>query len=259
MPYIEELYKAGNIIEIHKFYTYQNHPKGMKRAVRHTITPENMRRSNQKSAERKLRRILCANFKANTDYSCTLTFSKENMPENDKEFNEIVRKFLRRLRIECNKQGITPKYVYTKEKGKRKGYHVHMVVSGCSPEQIRKCWNWGRVYLQVLYQEGEFADLANYMCKAGADDSPVELIGKRWNCSRNILHPKAKRKVISANTYREEPRAKKGYHVEKDSIQRWENPETGYMHLLYYLITDDKTTHENISAPFPSMNAYKNG
>lgn len=104
------------------------------------------------------------------------------------------------------------------EIGKKGAVHHHMImnrINGLDAVLAEK-WKKGRVHFQLLYKDGGFVKLAEYV---GKDE------GRAYDFtrSRNLLRPKRKKEVMKAKTFAKEPR-KKGYELEKESLFEGINP-----------------------------------
>lgn len=237
MSYIKEICVAGATIEISKYYNYYNRPKGAPRAAPEKPTTEQQRKNNERRAEKKLRRLMNANFEPG-DYHINLNYAKELRPDNKADMRENVRKFLRRLRKEYKKHGKELKYIHVMEIGSKGAMHHHLVINRLDVELIRKAWNKGRVHIYPLDDTGQYAQLASYLIKYTSKTFNTEdsLQGKRWDSSRNLIKPKIKKKVIHRNVFRSEPKEKKGYYIDKNSIMDYISSETGYQYMTYTLV-----------------------
>lgn len=60
MPYIIEVVKAGNTIEVSKYYSSRFNKKGVKRGKRKQLTTDEQREVNKRAAEKKLPLIMWA-------------------------------------------------------------------------------------------------------------------------------------------------------------------------------------------------------
>ena len=64
------------------------------------------------------------------------------------------------------------------------------------------------------------------------------LSGKRWNSSKNLIRPEPKITVISEyNFYKSEAREKKGYYIDKDTVQSGEYGTSEYGGFGYFRYT----------------------
>ena len=241
MPYIKEVCVAGKTIEVSKYYSVRWHCVGEKRQPREKELTEAQQKVNQRQAAKTLRRLLNANFE-DGDLLVRLDFSKEHFPEDSEAMQSMMSKAVRKLRKEFKKQCQELKYIYVKEVGSRGGRHVHMVMNKCDTDTIRKCWPHGGIHIDPLISNGQYSKIAEYFIKYAAktEETEGELIGKRWYASRNLKRPKITKKVISANKFKKEPRAKNGYIVDKDSVRSGFSDLTGFEYFTYTMIKTDK-------------------
>ena len=74
MPYVERVTKAGNTIEIERYFTSRYKKKGISRGDKVKPTKEEQEKVNTRQAERKLRILINANY-GYGDYHLVLTIS----------------------------------------------------------------------------------------------------------------------------------------------------------------------------------------
>lgn len=198
---------------------------GMKREKRKKPTPEQIQKMNQKNKEKKIWRYLRANFRPG-DYWITLTYRKGERPS-EEEVKKHLAKFRRQLRDAYRKLGEELKYIYSIEIGKLGGIHVHMVLNRIdqSDRIITKYWDHGYTYFVPIYAEGGYRRLAEYIAKA-----------KIYNRSKNLMFPRLRVRRINNREWKRQPRAYKGYYVDKDSIVAGINPVTGREYMHYTMI-----------------------
>ena len=229
MPYIKRVTKAGRTIEIEKYYTAKYNKKGYRRGERIKPSSEQQKKINTKEAERKIRLLMNANFRGG-DLHVVLTYArKKGDPyRTAEEMQKDIEKFLRKLRGEYRKQGKELKYIHVPEIGTRGARHHHLVVNKIDTDILRKCWTHARVQIFPLDDSGQYRELAAYFIKYSSKNK--NLSGKRWNSSKNLIRPEPKITVISEhNFYKSEAREKKGYYIDKGTVQSGEygNPEYG--------------------------------
>ena len=82
MAYYREICKTGNVIEVRKTISYVESAKGKKRAKKLHPTLRAVAKNNERSAERKLRRLINTNFGPD-DLHITLTY-KDEPPDPEK-------------------------------------------------------------------------------------------------------------------------------------------------------------------------------
>jgi hypothetical protein len=264
MPYILEECKAGNTIEIRKYYTPRINAKGGSRIKNLKPTKEAMKKVNYRKAERELRRLMNHNFTKQARH-ITLTFDS---PPTLQELQTAVTKYIRKLRdisVKINKEKSTKKVQkqkHVKNSKKRKNTkkvqselkyiyvlgagpvrrHAHILIQGLSTEELEDAWSYGHVNVQRCYSD-DLRKLAAYFMR-NAEDTRNEMEkaglrpGRRWNASRNLKKPKAKKKIIQANEYRAEAIERKGYYVDKESVFEGISAFTGLAFYEYTLIRE---------------------
>lgn len=225
MPYVEVKTIAGNLIEIDRHYTYLYHKAGS-RLPKSNKTKESQKKINDRKAARKLHLLINANFQEN-DFYITLTYPKgtgtKRTPE---EMKSDFAKFTRKLRKVYQKAGKDLKYIHVMEIGSHGARHHHIILNSIQePQLITQIWNdisgHGYSKIELLYSQGHFENLANYMVKQtskyiGTDNAITE---KRYSCSKNLKQPIVIRTIISRNRFYVTPRAKEGYVIDKESIR----------------------------------------
>lgn len=242
MPYIEEICVAGNVVEVNKYYSFRCHAKGEKRCEKENETTDAQKRINQRKAEKELRRSMNANF-VDGDYLIRLDFFKR--PPGSVEMQRLISAFIRKLRTALRKLGIEIKYIYVKEVGPRGGRHIHMMLTKCDTDIIRKLWTHGGIHIDPLNSNGQYGKIASYFIKYAnrTEETEGRIIGKRWCSSQNLEKPKVVKKVISANEFRKDIKKnhKKAiengeYILDKDTLRSGVSDETGYGYFTYTLI-----------------------
>ncbi|MCQ2509379.1 MAG: hypothetical protein MJ116_02805 [Lachnospiraceae bacterium] len=142
---------------------------------------------------------------------------------------EIVQKFLRRLRKEYRKRGYELKYIGCIERGSKGGLHFHFVVNSIpeADKLIQKLWEFGKPNFRLLYQDGYYKNLADYLGKESEERWPTR--------SRNLIKPEVKSRKVKEDhdILSEVPERKKGFAIVKDSIVSGINPFTGRAFLKY--------------------------
>lgn len=242
MPHIEEICVAGGIIEICKYYTYRINVKGERREKREKPTSEAQEKVNQRLAEKRLRRVMAANFR-NGDTVVRLDFSKR--PEGSVEMQALISKALRKISTMYRKAGKQLRYIYVKEVGPRGGRHIHMIMSREDMDVLQiltKCWPHGGIHVDPWNTGPDFSKLASYFIKYAARTEQTEgkMIGKRWYPSRNLEQPKITKRILRSDHFRENIKKKQGYTLAKDSVRSGISDFTGYRYFSYTLVrTED--------------------
>lgn len=229
MPYYRTEITAGKTVEVIKNYSKRigdHRPRGGKEKP----TAEEMEKVNRKNAEARLRRLINANF-GYGDYHLVLTYKKDLRPD-PAEARTRLTKFLRTLRREYKKRGEELKYIITTEY-KNKAIHHHLILNGIEANVnkiVRDCWKWGSPHFTPLDDTGQYKELAAYFIKETAktykeNDSGAK---QRYSCSRNLIKPVTKVMIIKkADKWLDDPKPKKGYYIDKDTVYNGVNPFNG--------------------------------
>lgn len=135
--YEKIVYRAGVTVDVTKCYTHRNHPQGVRGAPKKR-TPEEIARANRKAQERKLTRILNANFQ-DGDLYITLSYREELRPGSIEEVKkDLTENVIRKLRAKYKKAGHELKYVYALSMGESgENPHIHMVVNDPENKTLR--------------------------------------------------------------------------------------------------------------------------
>lgn len=185
--------RAGTQLEVEAYPIHKPGSYSMRRKREaDSMTSSAQAEVNRRNAEKKINRLLNANFGKN-DISMTWTY--EAVPESTDEAqrnltNGIAR--LRRLfkrlqaagRIE---QKAEFKYLYVSEYATREGrpvrIHHHIVCNVPDRDAAEKCWTHGRANADRLQPDRYgFTALAKYLTKAPTHK-------RRWAGSRNLVQP----------------------------------------------------------------------
>lgn len=238
MYFLKEII-SGRVHEYVKSYTkYEgSHKRREKRAAK---TTEQMEKENYRNAVKKLTRILNCNFR-DGDLWVTLTYRKDKRPDPavaKKQFGN----FIKRLRYRFNKKREKLKWVAVTEY-KNKAIHHHLVIN--NPDGINvvkllqeKWKEYGIVHIEPLYSDGQYKDLAEYMVKETEKTFREKDGGRmhRWGSSRNLDKPKVRYRIVRAARWNPQPKAKKGYVLDTDSIVNGVNVYTGREYQSYTMI-----------------------
>ncbi|MBR1623849.1 MAG: hypothetical protein IJ675_08090 [Pseudobutyrivibrio sp.] len=242
MPYILEECEAGKVLERECYFTYRVKREPEKRQPKVKPSTDATKKYNTRQRIKKLRRLMNENFQ-DGDYLATLDFFKNKNLSNYAMQKEIE-KFLRKMRTAFKKSGKEFKYIYTKEIGPRGSRHIHILMPKCDLDLIRKCWINGGINVKPLYSDGQYSKIAEYFIKYSEKTENTlleqgEKIGKAYYPSRNLKKPKVKKKVVSARQFKRTPTERKGYYLDKESVQEGISELTGYEYFSYSLIKLD--------------------
>ena len=242
MPYIKSTCDCGLVREVRKYHTHRYNSPKRPRNKNHNKTTETQKKVNQRHSERKLTRLINANFK-DGDLHITLTY------DNDIDLSaETARKelnnFIRRLKYQYSKQGFELKYITVTEY-ENKRIHHHIVINNIPDiiSNMYKFWKNGIFRCSVLNTHGNYSELANYLIKETSKtyNTPDRIYGKRWNRSKNLIFPKEKKTVVKSSTWSElVPKEADGYYLITDSIYSGFD-ESGYPCLFYMMLKPYKS------------------
>ena len=88
-----------------------------------------------------------------------------------------------------------------------------------------------------LYKNGEYSALAAYLIKQSRVGNGEEINGRYYSGSHNLIQPPLKAdKYIERIVWKEPPKARKGYFIDPDSIDRGINERNGRPYLFYRMI-----------------------
>lgn len=180
MYYYKRVVQSGDMLEVEYYKSIRKRGKPASRSCNKSASTEQQKARNEITAKKKCQRLIATNFTTD-DLYITLTF-RDNITQ-DKANNEVTN-FVRRLKRYRNKHNLAPlKYIGCIECGKRRNrFHAHFVITGTSIEVITALWKCGRVKIEKLYQDGNFADLAQYISK--------DVTGqRRLKQSKNLIPP----------------------------------------------------------------------
>lgn len=246
MPYIKKTCRAGKTKEYEFYYSYRFDQKGGSRKKKANRTPDAQKQVNRRMAEKKLTRLMNANF-SGEDYYITLSYRKEERPDRE-ELNRDIKRILRKMRKHYRQEGLELKYIWTAEKGTRGGAHIHIVVNGINniSQFIRGLWEKGWICIKPLDKSGQYRKLAGYFIKYSDRTMKTEkgFINKRYCSSKNLMIPEPEKRIIRGrNAYNHKIEVPAGWYVDKESIKEAWHEVTGYMYFSYTLVqfSDNKT------------------
>ena len=194
------------------------------RAAKSNPSREAVVKYNSKTAEKKLSRLLNANFYPG-DWHCTLTY--EGIEPEIGEAKKELENFIRRMKREYEKQGLELKWIAVTE-FHHKRIHHHIVMSYIDERVIARQWKRGHVNFKGLDRK------RNY----------------RKRASRNLVRPIIKREIVNPSALYETPKALKGYEIDQESVHKYQHPFTGIEHLEYMMCSTD---------PVPRIKTWRKG
>ena len=234
--YVKKRMAFPNAIEVFEYHSAKYGAPGQARQPKKEVTPEMIAKRNQYNKERLCRWRLRTYFDIN-DYFVLLTFQKDKRPENMEEAVQIFgKKFIKKLREIFRKEGHELRWIRNIEVGTKNAWHIHMVVNRIPDIDLylRKCWGFGKVVCQLLYEKGEFAELAAYLTKSEKTDSRLKEAS--YSTSRNMPLPDPEVKKYTRWKTWKDVKVPDGYYLDKNSFHEGINPFTGYKFRLYTLL-----------------------
>ena len=259
--YIQNRWKIKGEIEVENIYSGR-YGKRTSPSERKVPTSEEQERINEQQCVRKLRRKIHANFDKD-DLFETLTYRRDCRSDPKGAAHEL-QLLLNRLRGIWKRAGTELRYIVVTEY-KSKSIHHHLIVNdlsdGTGAKRIAQSWSRnGHANTKYLYEDGQYERLAEYLIKETSKtfrdpDNPSKL---RYSCSRNLVTPVAKTRVLKRDDWPEEPKTPKGYYLEKDSLVNGVN-KMGYRFQFYRLIKigGQKPQHEGKTGKKPTSRKNK--
>lgn len=156
----------------------------------------------------------------------TYAKAKGEPPRSVENMKADAARFLRLLRKAYKRLGKELKYIHVMEVGSHGARHHHIVINKIDTDIVQKCWEHGRINVNPLDDSGDYSKLAAYLLKYSSETvgTPDALQTKRWNASRNLIHPEPVRKIITKRAWfrceAKVPSKYSGrYQVNKNSIE----------------------------------------
>lgn len=238
--YIQKIYRMRNTIDVERYHSARYGAPGEKRKPKRKLTSDQIKEKNFEQAKRNLKRLINANFGPG-DFHCTLTYRKESRPDQE-EARKTLSNFLLRMKRHYKTHDAELKYIVVTEY-ENKAIHHHMIINKIpeTTDLINKLWKDGRAHFSILDNVGDYKLLAEYLIKETdktfrSEDSANK---KRYTRSRNLIIPEAEKKIITASSFRKNPKPMKGYYIDPESMYQGINPVTGYAYQTYTLIRMD--------------------
>lgn len=240
MAYIDKRYYLKNVIEVEEYHTARYGAPGEKRGKKKKPTPEQIERQNQYNKEKVARRKLREHFEVNDYFTC-LTYEREARPPDMQTAVKQFASFIRKLRTAYRKRGHELKWIRNIEVGTKGAWHIHLIVNRIPDTDVllASFWQHGKVYNELMYQKGDFRELAAYITKTPKTDKRLK--ESNYSTSKNLPLPEPVKKIRLRWRTWGKVRIPRGYYLEPDSLVEGENPKTGYHYRHYTLIRLDRT------------------
>lgn len=268
MAYWADIYRFPNSIEYEYKFAGNYGAKGEKRAKKQKATPERIKKQNQINKVNYYRRLIKANFFPNDCWVC-LKYPKGTR-KSVEDVKKDIAKFNRRMRADFDKRFEDYKWIRRIEIGKHGGIHVHMIINRiCGIDLlISKNWPGNRYHVSPLYEQGDFRQLASYICKPVPEEleqlSFIDMDEIKQTASistsKNLVRPKPERKAYVRRTMKQiiqnGPKAHDGFYIDKESIRIGINQCTGYSY-VHYTEVRIKQIKREIRAPGESEKLHR--
>lgn len=225
-------YRFQNAIEVYEYLDGRYGARGAPRKKKRAVTPEEVENRNQWNRERKARHLLRKYYKKN-DYFSDFTYKKEMRPVDLDEAKEHLSSVTRIIRREYRKRGEELRWMANIEVGTKNAWHIHICINRIPDTDIilAGAWAYGHVTNKLMYEMGEFADLAKYITKTPKTDSRLK--ASRFSRSRNMPLPEPEKEVVNDIG---EPKEEEGFYLEKETFHEGDNSFTGYKYRYYTLL-----------------------
>lgn len=236
MAYIQLTVNAGYDTYTYKYHSHRYGLKANKRGKNITPTTKEQKRINKRISERKRQWTASANF-TKGDWWVTLTYRRQERPEENKAAHKILTKTLSQLRRKLKRQRTEFYYMGKTERGEKGAVHHHLLIkNNFDIGRLIELWKYGRVDIVSIYT-GSMAILSDYINKdSNASAKHKNKLEQKLRetlhtASRNLKKPEIKKKVINASTFSEMPAHKKDYYI--IHCYNGFQSEAGYMYQEY--------------------------
>lgn len=227
-------YRFPNAIEVEEYHSAKYGAPGQKRLPKKKPTPEQIEKQNQRNKEKRCRRKLRAHFDIN-DYFVTVTYERGQRPASMEEAKRDLRTMIRKLRKEYRSRDQPFRWIMNIECGTRGAWHAHIVINRIPDLDVilRKYWKKGKIVHQLLYDKGEFRELAEYITKTPQTDTRLK--ESSYSTSRNLPIPAPKETIVKSRSFGR-VRIPENFYLDKDTYTEGINPVTGYPYRQYTLL-----------------------
>lgn len=257
MGYERRAWNLGKYVEVVERHTYRWLPPGVtERKKKEKPTAEAVKRNNQKLAARK-RRMQLEMYFSEDDIYMTLTYPKDNRPEDMKACQKDWTRLMSKVGRVFKRNGAVLRWIRNCEAGTKGAYHIHAVVKELpagsigpdgkpttTAKLIQRTWKemgYGRCDSQYL--QSDVTALAEYITKTpeSSKDSGHAVTEAKCSASRNMPLPEPEvREYRHWKTFLgREIKVPKGWILDKSSVHDSINPFTGFPRREYRLIRQE--------------------
>lgn len=222
MPYVHRTVVCGDTIEHRKMYSSRVHSKEVKPRKRSSEKKETSKcqeRINERVAEEHLRWLINCNYRYG-DYHMVLHYWDKEITLEQAERDRAA--FLRELRKAYTKAGKRLKYIAVLETKHMTNVHHHILLPRFDAQIIAAAWTKvtngaGSISFQMLDDRKNHAKLASYLIKESRSTMrryrEQGIRRRRYTCSAGMAKPEIRYQVAKAETWRKEPKARRGMHL----------------------------------------------
>lgn len=252
MAYKKKTWEFRRAIEVMEYHTGRYGAPGQKREKKKKATKEDMEKVNQYTKERKARHRLRTYFYKNDYFSC-LTYKVEERPPDMKAAKKDWSNALDVIRREYKKRGEQLFWMRNIEVGTKGAWHIHLIINRIPDTDVilKKAWTKGKVVNQLLYEQGEYKELAAYITKTPKTDNRLKETA--FDASRNMPLTEPKEKIYLHWKTWNKIKIPEGYYLDPESIHEGENPKNGYPYRTYTLLKLGEDTEERTSSKIPKQ------
>ena len=221
MPYVHRTVVCGETVEHRKMYSSRVHSKEVKPRKRSSEkeTSKCQERINERVAEEHLRWLINCNYRYG-DYHMVLHYWDKEITLEQAERDRAA--FLRELRKAYAKEGKRLKYIAVLETKHMTNVHHHILLPRFDAQIIAADWTKvtngaGSISFQMLDDRKNHAKLASYLIKESRSTMrrcrEQGIRRRRYTCSAGMAKPEIRYQVAKAETWRKEPKARRGMHL----------------------------------------------
>lgn len=214
--FVTRTYIAGKVCEKIKYWVPGKRPQ---RVGRRTEADIKKQEHNETQTIRSAARALNENFKAG-DVILGLDYSDEGLGKICGKVDELyeldeaerllniyetaaheMKLFLRRVKRECDKQGVEFKYGVAVtsdmngETGELVRVHHHMVINKEALEIAQQKWPFGGVHYKTLSVQDDYTAVAEYFIRQTRKIKDA----KKFVCSKNLVRPMPKDRIVPSS------------------------------------------------------------
>lgn len=225
----QKVWRFRDRIEFEEYKDGRYGARGKSREGKKKATPEQIQKQNRTNKVKTIRRYILANYSPG-DYWVTLTCRKDQRPDEIENAVKQRKKFLDKLRTKYRKAGHELKWIAVTERGSRGGVHHHLIINRISDGDkiLKESWPHGKVWMELLYEDGGYHELAEYLVKQTEEAEEA-----KYSHSRNLIKPEPQ---IKYTKKLRKITPKKGYYIEKESVVEGTNPVTGFPYRHYAMV-----------------------